>query len=69
MPYAMEKFACSIKGMVEHLKSGGRLPCPPVTHGHILYDIIDTVVIIVVVVLVLLLLLLLLLATVVSVIP
>ena len=37
MPYGMENFARSIKGMVQHLKSGGRLPCPSVPHAQVLY--------------------------------
>lgn len=37
MPYGMENFARSIKGMVQHLKSGGRLPCPSVPHAPVLY--------------------------------
>ena len=39
MPYGLENFARSIKGMVQYLKNGGRLPCPTVAHGPVLYVI------------------------------
>lgn len=45
MPYGNENFARSIKGMVQHLKSGGRLSCPTVTDGPTLYEISVTIVI------------------------
>lgn len=39
MPYGMDSAARSIKGMVQHLKNGGRLACPPTPHGPTLYDV------------------------------
>ena len=39
MPYGMENFARSIKGMVQHLKNGGRLSCPSAAHAPVLYVI------------------------------
>lgn len=39
MPYGAENFSRSVKGMVEYLKSGQRLSCPPVAYGPILYEI------------------------------